>query len=111
MLLESEASDISAEINLAIKDFAEQIKDKAPYCFEMKKPKDGKCFFLIDDQCSIYKLRPLICRFYPFELKFDPDEGRHAFDFTFECPEISKGKIMTLKDFEKLFELAKERLC
>ena len=111
LLLESEASDISAEINLPIKDFGEQIKDKAPYCFEMKKPKEGKCFFLKDNQCSIYELRPLICRFYPFELKFDPDKDLYAFDFTFECPAISKGKIMTLKAFEELFALAKERLC
>ncbi len=110
MLLESEASDISAEINLPIKIFAEPIKDKVPYCFEMKKPQEGKCFFLKDNKCSIYNLRPLICRFYPFELKFDPDKEIHVFDFTFECPEINKGKILTLKDFEELFALAKQRL-
>jgi Fe-S-cluster containining protein len=86
-------------------------KDKTPSCFEIKKPKVGKCFFLKDNQCSIYRLRPIICRFYPFELKFDPDKGIHVFDFTLECPGISKGKIMTLKDFEELFALAKERLC
>ncbi len=110
MLLESEASGISTEINLPIRIFAEQIKDKVPYCFEMKKLKKGKCFFLKDNQCSIYKLRPLICRFYPFELKFDAGKGMHVFDFTLECPEINKGKILTVKDFEELFALAKERL-
>ena len=110
LLLKSEANDISAEINLPIEDFAEQIEDKAPYCFEMKKPNEGECFFLKNNQCSIYVLRPLICRFYPFELKFDPDKNLHVFGFTFECPAINKGKIMTVKDFEELFELAKERL-
>ncbi len=106
----SEANDILAEINLPLKVFAKQIKNKAPYCFEMKKPQEGKCFFLKDNQCSIYKLRPLICRFYPFELKFDSDKDLYIFDFTVECPEINKGKIMTLKDFDELFALAKERL-
>jgi Fe-S-cluster containining protein len=110
LLLESEANDISAEIKLPIKIFTEPIKDKVPYCFEMKKPKEGKCFFLKENQCSIYNLRPLICRFYPFELKFDPGKGMHVFDFTLECPEINKGKILTMKDFEELFELAKQRL-
>ena len=110
LLLKSEANDISTEIKLPIRDFTDQIKNKAPYCFEMKKPKDGKCFFLKNNQCTIYKLRPLICRFYPFELKFDPDKDLHVFDFTFECPAISKGRIMTIKDFEELFVLAKERL-
>ena len=110
LLLKSETSDISAKINLPIEDFAEQIKDKEPYCFEMKKPNEGKCFFLKDNQCSIYMLRPLICRFYPFELKFDPNKNLHVFDFTLECLAISRGKIMTAKDFEELFALAKERL-
>jgi Fe-S-cluster containining protein len=110
LILNSEANDISAKNNLPMEDFAEQVKDKAPYCFEMKKPKEGKCFFLKDNQCSIYMQRPLICRFYPFELKFDPNKNLHVFDFTFECPAINKGKIMTVEDFEELFALAKERL-
>ncbi|MCL5949671.1 MAG: hypothetical protein M1490_04260, partial [Candidatus Bathyarchaeota archaeon] len=59
---------------------------------------------------SIFMSRPLICRFYPFELKFDPDKDQHVFDFTVECPGITKGKMMTRKDFEALFLQAKERL-
>ena len=110
LILTSEANDISTKINLPVENFAEQIKDKTPYCYEMKKPKESKCYFLKDNQCSIYTLRPLICRFYPFELKFDRNKNLHVFDFTFECPTINKGKIMTEKDFEELFALAKERL-
>ncbi len=72
--------------------FTIQIVDKTPYCYEMKKNSEGKCLFLKDNQCSIYALRPLICRFYPFELKFDPEKDQHVFDFTLECPGISKGK-------------------
>ncbi|MCL4429537.1 MAG: YkgJ family cysteine cluster protein [Chloroflexi bacterium] len=110
LLLESEANTISAATCLPKQAFTGQITGKTPYCYEMKKNAEGECFFLKDNQCSIYMLRPLICRFYPFELKFDPDKAQHAFGFTLECPGISKGKTVTFKDFEELFLLAKERL-
>jgi len=108
--LESEAEDISSQTCLPIEDFAQELVTKTPYIYEVKKPKDGKCFFLKDNQCNIYKSRPLICRFYPFELKFNQEKNAHSFDFTQECPAIGKGKIFTRKDFEELFLLAKQRL-
>ena len=72
----------------------------------MKKV-EGDCRFLKDNKCTIYESRPLICRFYPFELKFDQEKNTHVFSFTLECPTINQGKILTKKDFEELFELAK----
>jgi Fe-S-cluster containining protein len=110
LLLESEAKAISAETLLSKQEFVKKILGKTPYFYEMKKSREGKCFFLKDNQCSIYELRPLICRFYPFELKFDTEKNLHIFDFTLECPGINKGKMMDRKDFEELFLLAKERL-
>ena len=91
-------------------DFSTEIKDKLPYVYEMKKTSEGKCVFLKDNQCSIYPLRPLICMFYPFELKFDEDKELYNFDFTLECPGINQGKVFQEKDFKKLFKLAQERL-
>lgn len=110
MLLDSEAQAISAETHLPIEAFAESIAGKAPYCFEMKKPYSGKCFFLKDNSCSIYTVRGLICRFYPFELKFDPDQKTHVFDFTVECPAIGVGRKIGKKEFAELFALAEQRL-
>jgi Fe-S-cluster containining protein len=110
LVLESEADTIAAETSLPKEVFAEKIAGKIPYCFEMKKSGEGKCFFLKDNQCSVYTLRPLICRFYPFELKFDSKRNMHVFDFTVECPGINKGKTLAKRDFEALFLLAQERL-
>lgn len=76
----------------------------------MKKAGDGKCVFLKENHCSIYALRPLICRFYPFELKFDDGKQLHVFDFTVECPGINQGDVKGENDFKKLFKLAQERL-
>jgi Fe-S-cluster containining protein len=109
LLLESEAESTSAETALPIEDFAIENSSTPPYIYEMKKP-EGKCSFLKNNQCTIYETRPLICRFYPFELKFDQDKKTHVFKYTLECPTINKGKALSKKDFEELFALAMQRL-
>ena len=110
LVLKNEAEKIASHTGQLVTDFAIEIAGNDPYIYEMKKTDEGKCFFLKDNQCSIYALRPLICRFYPFELKFDQDKNLHVFNFTFECPGIGKGKMLVRKDFEALFLLARERL-
>ena len=110
LLLEAETKRIASQTSLNIPDFSTEIRDKPPYTYEMKKTNEGKCFFLKENQCNIYPLRPLICQFYPFELKFNADKKMHIFDFTIECPGINQGKLMSEKDFRKLFERAQEKL-
>jgi Fe-S-cluster containining protein len=110
LLLEAEAKQISTQTSMQITDFSVAVVNKLPYVFEMKKTCEGKCVFLKENQCSIYTLRPLICMFYPFELKFDKDKGLHVFDFTVECPGVNQGKVFCQKDFKKLFEQAQKRL-
>ena len=109
LLLTSEAQKIAKETSLPPADFSVEIQDKQPYSYEMKKA-EGKCFFLKENQCTIYTLRPLICRFYPFQLTFNKDQETHVFYFTLECPAINEGKVLKRKDFEMLFLLAQERL-
>jgi Fe-S-cluster containining protein len=110
LLLKAEAKDISEQTCLAIEQFAEPIKGKEPYIYEMKKPTSGKCFFLKNNRCTNYEHRPLICRFYPFELKPAQDKNGHIFDFTLECPAIGEGKTLTQQDFMELFKLAQKKL-
>jgi Fe-S-cluster containining protein len=109
LLLESEAEEISEATGRAIEDFCNESNGTQPYIYEMKKV-EGDCIFLKDHKCTIYELRPLICRFYPFELKFDADKDTHIFTATPECPMIGQGKQITEKDFEALFSLAEQLL-
>jgi Fe-S-cluster containining protein len=109
LLLESEAAEISQKTSRKPEEFCEAIIGKEPYVYEMKKTV-GKCIFLKDNQCTIYESRPLICRFYPFELKFCEDQDKYLFTATLECPGIGKGKTLCKDDFEKLFLLALQRL-
>jgi Fe-S-cluster containining protein len=109
LLLNTEAEQIVAATLQPISEFAVKIEDKAPYSYELKKTVEkGKCVFLKKNRCTIYSLRPLICMFYPFELKITANQ-KHEFLYTDECPGIGKGKTLSKNYFEKLFQLARAK--
>lgn len=112
LLTNSEAQKISQIINQPISKFAKSIKGKEPYIYEMiKSVEDGKCVFLQDSRCRIYMHRPLICRFYPFELSTS-DMGKYVFSVTLECPGViypdtkGVGMKVSANHFRTLFQLA-----
>jgi len=101
LLLKIEADRISHKTLLNLDAFAEEVKESEPYVYRMKKT-DGKCVFLKAPSCSIYQIRPLICRFYPFQLT-NIKPSRYAFTYTKECPGIGKGPKLKKRFFESLF--------
>lgn len=107
MFFEKEAEKISKTTQKPVKAFACRIVSYEPYVYEMKKGKDGKCVFLEQKTCAIYALRPLICRYYPFELKLEGKKGC-LFSPTPECPGIGKGEVLRESYFGILFRLARE---
>jgi Fe-S-cluster containining protein len=108
LLTEQDAEHEANAVDQPIGSFADKITGKEPYIYEMHKA-EGKCVFLQNNQCVIYEQRPLICRFYPFELTTDPD-GVYVFRETAECPSISNpvpnGKKLGAKFFRELLDLA-----
>ena len=110
LLLKKEAEKIASQTSQPVTLFSVEVDGKSPYVYEMKKSSEGKCVFLKDNQCSIYTLRPLICMFYPFELKFDCDKEKYDFSFTVECPGINQGELFGIIKFKGLFDIAQERL-
>jgi Fe-S-cluster containining protein len=109
LLLRSEAEKISLATNKPISMFASKITNKTPYSYEMTKTEQGNCLFLKNNHCTIYSQRPLICHFYPFELK-ETNNQPHEFHYTDECPGIGKGKILRKNHYQNLFQLAESRV-
>jgi hypothetical protein len=107
LLLKTETDHISQKVLIKLNNFAEKIEGFEPYAYRMKKTKDGKCVFLKDNLCSIYEVRPLICRFYPFQLK-SLRTNRYVFEYTTECPGIGKGPQLKKEFFEELFKKSTE---
>lgn len=101
-LLKDEAEKISQSTKREISDFAERLRGMHPYAYLMRKNEEGFCVFREENRCSIYKIRPLVCEFYPFELLTD-DKGSYIFRYSNECPTLGKGKLLSKSHFEKLF--------
>jgi Fe-S-cluster containining protein len=109
LLLANEAKRIAKVTKKPISEFAHKVEGKAPYSYEMMKTAEGyKCVFLRDNRCKIYSTRPLICRFYPLELKITENQ-EYTFRHTDECPGIGKGSTLNEEHFRKLFKLARGR--
>ena len=106
LLLSSEAKQIKEAISTPIIKFCRRTGFQ-PFIHEMKKP-SGKCFFLKNNQCQIYSLRPLVCRFYPFWL--EKDENNFSFKVTDECTGVSSGHVLGGAFFYDLFNLANNRI-
>jgi len=102
LLLKAEADRISQKTSASLEVFAERVEGFEPYAYRMKKTVDGKCVFLKGNSCSIYRIRPLICRFYPFQFK-RVKNNRYTFTYTNECSGIGKGPQLKKEFFEKLF--------
>jgi Fe-S-cluster containining protein len=100
--LKTDADRISRKTSTGTDEFAEKTEGFEPYVYRMRKTEDGKCLFLKENSCSIYQTRPLICRFYPFQLKNLRNRG-YAFSHTDECPGIGKGPLLRREFFGKLF--------
>ncbi|MCL2291556.1 MAG: YkgJ family cysteine cluster protein [Nitrososphaerota archaeon] len=111
LMLKNEAQEIQEQTKLYTHDFCYEIPNKQPYLYEMKIA-NNKCYFLKPDgYCNIYNYRPLICRFYPFELKFNEEQQTYIFTATKECPTLNQnGKHLTQTDFKQLFWLAEKKL-
>lgn len=115
LLLRPDAERIAAHTSRLISSFAYEVSGSEPYVFELRKDSaTGMCFFLKDNRCTIYAQRPLICRFYPFELAKD-ENGAFVFRETSECPGISRskskgGKRLSEPFFAELLALARDEL-
>lgn len=103
LLLKNDAECISKETLLVTNKFAEKVTGSEPYIYEMRKTEKGKCFFLKNNLCTIYKKRPLICRFYPFQLK-NLGSNNYSFSYTNSCPGIGKKHKLKGTFFESLFQ-------
>ncbi len=108
LLLEAEARRISEALSRGVGEFALEVEGEKPFRYLMRKD-DGRCIFLRDGLCSIYELRPIICRFYPFKLERVWGKGLR-FSHTEECPGIGKGPRLRRSYFEGLLKLLEEDL-
>jgi len=109
LILASEARTIAVETGMRIEEFAQRLENCEPYEFEIRK-KNSSCVFLNGVSCSIYSKRPLICRFYPFDMKRS-ESGTLEFGLPeHECHGIGHGRKLTQDYYMRLLQIAVQRL-
>jgi Fe-S-cluster containining protein len=109
-VLSGEIAEIADESGMKIEDFSLPIDGYYPFSRELRKSREGECIFLDGENCRIYPVRPLICRFYPF-LLYKIQNQTFIFKVTNEnCPGVGRGKVLSKWFFLKLFRLAAVKL-
>ncbi|MFH0961867.1 MAG: YkgJ family cysteine cluster protein [archaeon] len=104
LILGNEIAAIERESRLERKAFSRRSGRRDSYKYRMKKT-GGSCFFLGADRlCRIYRKRPLVCRFYPFELSPDGNWGVSR-----SCEGIGCGEKVQEKHFKGLVSEARRR--
>lgn len=84
---------------MRLSGFADSVSSPKPFKYVMKK-KNRKCVFLKNGACSIYRHRPLICKFYPFSV--ENHNGGLVFKVTEECPGVGVGTPLGEEDFGEM---------
>lgn len=103
LLREEELKRISEATGRRPLSFASRVSSVNSYPYRMKK-RNGKCIFLDGKACKIYKIKPIICSFYPFSLR-KTSEG-YIFEVSKECPGIGLGDHLDQEYFGEMLELA-----
>ncbi len=81
MILPNEAESISKNMNINIEEFANKVDFSEIHndyslktLFQMKRQENSNmCYFFKNNNCSIYKFRPIDCRLFPYDIKLEQD--------------------------------------
>jgi Fe-S-cluster containining protein len=108
LLAESDIKRITKATKLVPEEFSTSSGGSFPYVRRMRKI-GGRCIFLRESRCSIYRARPLICRFYPFSLRAATNK---TFEIGFDssCSGMGRGPHRSARFFSGLVELASKEL-
>ncbi len=82
----------------------------------IRRKKDGSCFFLGEDnRCSIYSLRPAICRLEPFTIAdYDYEKNKIELELNFPtvcgCEGVFEGEILSLEVIGKAAQIIVQKI-
>jgi len=108
LLTRSDTERIAAATKRKPQEFSLASRGHFPYERTMRK-RGRRCIFLQCKSCSIYRARPLICRFYPFSLDSSAS-GELRIDLDAACLGIGTGKTRDATFYRGLVRLARREL-
>lgn len=105
-LSSEECTKIAAFIGVSLKYLKSKYVSKINKAYQFKQSKED-CPFLKENKCSIYKVRPLQCRTWPFWPENMRAGGWIKSAVAF-CPGIGKGKRYTSKEIDRIINKQKK---
>ena len=102
IVLENEIDAISAFLELDRKTFVEYFLYPYSGEFSIREDYTGRCIFF-ENGCSIYPVRPLQCRTYPFWFT-NLSSGQAWNDTSKTCKGIGSGKLYSKKEVLEIAE-------
>ncbi|KAA3617542.1 MAG: YkgJ family cysteine cluster protein [Calditrichaeota bacterium] len=103
VIREVEIKPIAKHLKISVDEFLKQFtrKEGKYLCLIDRDGED--CIFLKDQKCSIYPVRPIQCRTFPFWPQNLKTEKRW-FMIEDECPGIGEGKAFSKEEIEAIFK-------
>lgn len=104
MILPSEIEAISKATKIDKNLFATKIEFSKMYnddslkdLYQMKRKKNDNCYFYKDNKCSIYDIRPIDCRIFPYDIKLEKDGGYYLVYYKSDMCQINKEQLKNIK--------------
>lgn len=104
---EVEIEKIADSLNMDLKDFIQNYCISGTVSRKLKEQENGACIFLKDKRCTIYEIRPLQCRTFPFWPE-NVKSGYRWKQLSVICPGIDKGRVYSFQEIEQLVKMQKE---
>lgn len=105
MMLPNEVEEIAKIKKLNKDDFSKKIEFSKMYndptlkdLYQLKRQKDSSnCFFYQNNQCTIYDIRPLDCRIFPYDIKLEKDGNYYLVYYKSNNCQINNENIKDIK--------------
>ena len=92
--MEIEKEEFSNRVNLAKINNDYSLKD----LYQMKRnTEDDSCYFYRNNQCTIYDIRPIDCRIFPYDIKLEKDGNYYLVYYKSEKCQIMNEDIKNIK--------------
>ena len=105
MLLPKEVETISKSMKLDVEQFANKIDFSKMYkdytlkdLYQMKRQENkNQCYFYRDNKCTIYEIRPIDCRIFPYDIKLEKDGNYYLVYYKSNECQIINEKMKDIK--------------
>lgn len=105
MLLPNEVNLIAKEKKLDKNKFCKEIDFSKKYndfslktLYQMRRGKDKKsCYFYQNNECTIYNIRPIDCRIFPYDIKLEKDGNYYLVYYKTDMCQIKNEKLKDIK--------------